>query len=345
MDADVRGVAAARVGGLEEDSVGDAGFGGDVPGLDVVEAAGGFAADGDGGGSVADDGVVDLDVVGGAVDAEAVGVAAGFQAEGVVVDVDVGVGDVDVVGGVDVDAVGGGAAAAFVVADDDAVDGDVVRVEDLDGPEAGALEGDAAAEVDVGGVLEEDEADALGVVVGGPAEALGVVDLREVAVDLPPDGAVLVDGAFAGDGDVVLVADVDEGGGPGHLDAGDAGGEFGEVLDVLGAGEGDAFGDVEGDAGFQEEGAGEVGAGLEADGLLLGRGGVDGFLDGGGVEGGAVAFGAVVVDQQRLRRSRRSGSESKRSRKRGTRGPSRRLLITYPPRSGGRRPAGRRRWA
>jgi len=53
-----------------------------------------------------DDGVVDLDVVGGAVDAEAVGVAAGFEAEGVVVGFDVGVGDVDVVGGVDVDAVG-----------------------------------------------------------------------------------------------------------------------------------------------------------------------------------------------------------------------------------------------
>ena len=212
--------------------------------------------------------VADDYVFSGAVDAEAVVVAAGFEAEGVVVDVDVGVGDEDVVGGVDVDAVGGGAFAAFVVADDDAVDGDVVRVEDLDGPEAGALEGDASAEMDVRGVLEEDEAGAAGVVVGGPAEAFGFVGGAEIPVGLPPDGAVAVDGAFAGDGDVVLVAGVDEGGGPGHLDSGDAGGEFRVVFEFFGADEGDAFGDVQGDAGFEEERAGEVGAGFEGDGAV-----------------------------------------------------------------------------
>ncbi len=268
MDADVFGEAAAGVGGFEEDAGGDAGERGDVVGLDVAEAAGGLAADGDGGGAAADDGVADDDVFGGAVDAEAVGVAAGFEAEGVVVDVDVGVGDEDLweesmsMPSVD------GAFAAFVVADDDAVDGDVVGVEDLDGPEAGALEGDASAEVDVRGVLQEDEAGAAGVVVGGPAEAFGFVLGAEVPVGLPPDGAVAVDGAFAGDGDVVLVAGVDEGGGPGHLDAGDAGGEFGVVFEFFGADEGDAFGDVEGDAGFEEEGAGEVGAGFEGDGAV-----------------------------------------------------------------------------
>jgi len=42
VDADVGGVAAADVGGFEEDAVGDAGFGGDVPCFDVVEAAGGL---------------------------------------------------------------------------------------------------------------------------------------------------------------------------------------------------------------------------------------------------------------------------------------------------------------
>ena len=136
VDADVFGVAAAGVGGLEEDSGGDTGECGDVVGLDIAEATGGFGADGDGGGTVTDDGVAQDDVFGGSVDAEAVGVAAGFEAEGVVVDVDVGVGDEDVVGGVDVDAVGRGAFAAFVVADDDAIDSDVVGVEDLDGPEA-----------------------------------------------------------------------------------------------------------------------------------------------------------------------------------------------------------------
>ncbi len=250
VDADVFGVAAAGVGGFEEDAGGDAGERCDVVGLDVAEAPGGLAADGDGGGSVADDGVADDDVFGGAVDAEAVGVAAGFEAEGVVVDVDVGVGDEDFRGGVDVDAVGGGAFAAFVVADDDAVDSDVVRVEDLDGPEAGALEGDAAAEVNVGRVLEEHEAGAAGVVVGGPAEAPGLVLRAQGPVGLPPDGAVAVDGAFAGDGDVFLIAHVDEGGGPGHFYAGDARGELGVVFESFGADEGDAFGDVEGDAGF-----------------------------------------------------------------------------------------------
>src|ERR1700733_12621733 len=69
VDANVGGVSAADFGGLEEDAIGDSGFGGDVPGLDVVEASGGLGADGDGGGSAVDDRVVDLDVVGGAVDA------------------------------------------------------------------------------------------------------------------------------------------------------------------------------------------------------------------------------------------------------------------------------------
>jgi hypothetical protein len=126
VDVDVFGKAAAGVGGFEEDAGGDAAERGEVVGLDVAEASGGFAADGDGGGSVADDAVADDDVFCGAVYAEAVGVAAGFEAEGVVVDVDVGVGDEDFPRGVDVDAVGGGALAAFVVADDDSVDGDVV---------------------------------------------------------------------------------------------------------------------------------------------------------------------------------------------------------------------------
>ena len=235
---------------LKSDSGGDATKGGEVIGLDVAEAAGGFGADGDGGRSVADDAVAQDYVFGGAVDSESVGVAAGFEAEGVVVDVDVGVLDEDVAGGVDVDAVGGGAFAAFVVADGDAVEGDVVGVEDLDGPEAGTLEDDAAAEMDVGGVLEEDEAGAAGVVVGCPTEAFGFVLRAEVPVGLPPDGAVTVDGAAAGDGDVLLVADVDEGGGPGHLDACDPGGEHGVVFELLRAYEGDAFGDFEGGVGF-----------------------------------------------------------------------------------------------
>ena len=99
---------------------------------------------------------------------------------------------------------------------------------------------------DVGGVLDQHEAGALGVVVGGPAEAAGLVGLAQVPVRLPPDGAVAVDGPLAGDGDVLGVADVEEGGGPGHLDAGDAGGELLVVGEVLGAEDRGAFWHVEG---------------------------------------------------------------------------------------------------
>src|SRR5438067_1599091 len=237
VDANVGGGAAAGMSGLEEDAVGDAGLRGEIPGLNVAEAAGGLTANGDGCRAAANDGVVDLDVVGGAIDAESVGVAAGLEAEGVVVILDVGVGDVDVVGGVDVDAVGGwtanhlaGCASGIGVrTDGEAINNDVMRVEDLHGPEAGTLEQQAAAVMDIVRVLDQREANALRVVVGGPAEAFRLVFAPEVPVLLPPDLAVAVDGAFAGDSDVVLVTDVDEGGRPSHLDASDAGGEFGEV--------------------------------------------------------------------------------------------------------------------
>jgi len=55
--------------------------------------------------------------------------------------------------------------------------------------------------------------------------------------------------------------------------------------------------DVEGGIGFEEEGAGEAGSGLEGDcAAVFGRCCVvDGFLYGGCVEGGAVGFGSVVV--------------------------------------------------
>jgi hypothetical protein len=138
--------------------------------------------------------------------------------------------------------------------------------------------------VDVGRVLEEDEAGALGVVVGGPAQALGGVDGAQVPVGLPPDRAVAVDGAFAGDGDIVLVARVDQRRRPGHLNAGDAGGEFGVVGCVLRTDQRDALGNVEGNAGLEEDRPDEVGAGLEGDGAAFGCGLVDGLLDRHGVQ-------------------------------------------------------------
>ena len=172
----------------------------------------------------------------------------------------------------------------------------------MEGPEAGAAEVETVADVDVLGVENLHEAGSLGVVVGGPAEAAGFIGFAEGPVGVPEDFAVAVDGAVAGNGGVGLLVDVDQRGGPGHLDARDAGGEDGVVLDVLRAEEGDVFADLELDSGFYEDAAGEVGPGWE-----LGRwtwrergrrrrilaGGVDGALDGGGLEGGGVWFGSV----------------------------------------------------
>jgi hypothetical protein len=75
---------------------------------DVADAAGGLAAHGHAALAVGEVRVLDEDVLGGAVDAQAVGVLAGLDGDAVVVVVDVDVVDVDVFGGVDVDAVGAG---------------------------------------------------------------------------------------------------------------------------------------------------------------------------------------------------------------------------------------------
>src|SRR5665213_1688286 len=132
VDADVLCPAAASVGRLEEDTDAYMADAREVVCLDVAEATGGFAANGDNGSTVPHDGITKDDVFGGAVDSEAIGVATSFEAERIVVDCNVGVPDEDVGGGVDVDAVGGGAAAAFVVADSDAIDGNVGGVDDVD---------------------------------------------------------------------------------------------------------------------------------------------------------------------------------------------------------------------
>jgi hypothetical protein len=77
--------------------------------------------------------VLDQDVLGGAVDAQAVGVLAGLDGDAVVAVLDVDLVDMDVFGGVDVDAVGAG----DVVVGDDAqvVDLDVLAVEDEEAPD------------------------------------------------------------------------------------------------------------------------------------------------------------------------------------------------------------------
>src|SRR6202011_425019 len=114
--------------------------------------------------------------------------------------------------------------AALVIADCEAVDIDIIRVQDLEGPQVGALEGQRAGIIHVVGILDQGQPNAFSVVVGGPAEPFGRVLGAQVVVTLPPDGPVLVDGAFAGERDVVRIADVDHCGRPGHLDSGDAGG-------------------------------------------------------------------------------------------------------------------------
>ena len=113
-------------------------------------------------------------------------------------------------------------------------------------------------------------------------------------------GALAVDGAGAFDGDVCLLDGEEEG--PVAVDEGgvaaEGDGVDGVVLLAVGAAE--EFcggGDVEGDVALEFGGADEEGAGGDEDrAAAVACAGVDGGLERGGVEGGAVALGSVVAD-------------------------------------------------
>ncbi len=151
-------------------------------------------------------------------------------------------------------------------------------------PEAGVLEGDVL-DGDVVAVVDE-HAHGAGVV---GAEDAGVLDAFDV---VPPDLSLAVDGAASGDGDVVGVEDVEE-----RLDRGLAHEGGGVKVGAVGGAEEHGTGfDIEDDAGFELERAGDELAVSELDGALFGGAGVDRFLYRGGVLGGAVALGAEGAD-------------------------------------------------
>ena len=188
---------------------------------------------------------------------------------------------------------------ALVVADRHAVDDDIVRVDHLHGPEARAAKLQTAAHLHVRGVIDNDQARALAVVVGGPAQALGVVDLAERPVAVPPDLAVTIDRAFSGDGRVLLLVDVDQRGRPGHLDAGHTRGPHRVVFEVLGANEGHAFVDLQRHAGLHEERTGEISSRGKRHRAAVHRSRIDRPLDCAGVHRCAIRLGAVWGNRKR----------------------------------------------
>ena len=231
-DVNVLNRTATGLGGFKADTYARA-FGGEVVGEQVSDTPGGFAAAGDQAAAFARDAVADDNVFAGPVDTQAVPIASGLEAEVVVVAVDVTVFDQHVAGRVDVHAVGAGAVAIDVVADDQTVDRDMLGVEHVDGPEAGLFEGQAL-EGDILTARDQHGTGAFAVVVYDPTQALGFVFVLAHGPVLVPEGFALgVDSAVAGDGGVVLVNDVEQSGGPDHFDTGHACGDVGVVFEVL----------------------------------------------------------------------------------------------------------------
>ena len=148
-----------------------------VAGGDVADAAGGLAADDAGAVALEHDAVGGADEFGGAVGAETVVVAAGFDHDAVVARVEEAIGDADVAGGVDVDAVavgpfafGEGLALGIGGDEADAAHDDIVAVDGVAHPHGEIEEGDVGDE-DVFAVIETDEGRAEE--LGGPGEVGG----------------------------------------------------------------------------------------------------------------------------------------------------------------------------
>ena len=254
-------------------------------------------------------------------------VAAGLDHDAVVARVEEAVGDADVAGGVDVDAVtvgalalGGGLALGIGGDEADAAHDDIVAVDGVEHPHGGLEEGDVGDE-DVFAMIETDEgrAEELGglgevgggeffagfdaVVKGAPRGLVGGGVLAgggfaAAGVGAPPPvPALAVEGAAAGDGDVVFALGVDEGGVGEDVGAFPARGDEGGIGGVAAVEEFGPGLEVERLVALGHDGAGEVFAGGEKNGAAAGVGaGGDGCGDGGGVFGFAVGHGAVIED-------------------------------------------------
>src|SRR6185312_10323158 len=293
--------AAAGGSGFDVEAVAGA-AGGEVGGQHVADAAGSLAADGEESPTLPGRAVPDDNILCGAVDAKTVPVAAGLQAEVVVVAVDITILYQYPGRGVDVDTVRTWSVAVFVVTDDDAVDRDIFRIEDLYGPEAGVDEFQSF-DRDVFGILDEECPDPFSVIIDDPAETFWIIFLAHGPVLIPAEFSAGVDLAIAGDGGFFYTDDIEEGGGPFHFYAGDAGVDLGVVFEVLAAQEFDVLVDAELDTFFEEDRAGEVGAGFEDyDAAASGGGFIDGRLDGFGGEGAAIFCGAGDSDSSCGRR-------------------------------------------
>lgn len=268
---------------------------------DVADAAGGFAAETDEAGGVAHAAVADDYVFGGTVDTEAVGIATGFEADGVVVAFDVATGDEDVAGGIEVDAVGAGGFDGFVrSADFEMVDFDAVTIGELEVPERGVLEEKVADEDFLAANdVNETRTRHFEMWIDVILFALACVPILA-----PPTFTGTVEGAFAGELEVGDPIGVDECGGPSHFEAGDAGVNPGIVVGVLRAFEDGVFFESKIDALFEENGAGDECAFGDDKLAAAGFGaGVDGGLDGLGVEGFGVADCAETCNSK-IARSR-----------------------------------------
>jgi len=214
--------------------------------------------------------------------------AASEEGAGVILREDDAVVDGDVLGADEVEAV--------VVAVDAVMDVDGVHVDAFGSDDADAVIS-AIDEVDVadGEVFALIGEYVVGTLVAAdPAGRRGTANLR---VEL---SALTVDGARAFDGDVLLPDSVEES--PVAVDEGGVAtkgdGVYGVILLAVGASkEFCGGGDVEGNVAFELGGANEEGSAGNEDGAATVCGaGVDGGLECGGVEGGAVAFSSVVAD-------------------------------------------------
>lgn len=129
---------------------------------------------------------------------------------------------------------------------------------------------------------------------GAPGDGFVAADLG--GGEVVDGGAVAVDASAAADGDVFDVMGDDEmcaGDGFGFVDVVVGREVVGVIVFAVGAAEDDGAGfEIETAVGAEVDGAGEVGAGGEGDDAA----GIEGGLDGLGVEGLAVADGAEIAD-------------------------------------------------
>src|SRR5579885_3718483 len=136
------------------------------------------------------------DVLGGLIDPQPAGIAARFHTKRVVVTLYIASLHQNMGRGIDIDSVRARAAAADIVANSNSIDPEIVRITEMNRPEAGALKRQVF-QLYVGRPVNLNQPDTLAVVVRGPAQSFAVVLLPQRPVLVPPIFAVAVDTALA----------------------------------------------------------------------------------------------------------------------------------------------------